>query len=190
MAIFQSAYKNLSEKEGGYVRDPLDRGGETYAGISRRFHPYWKGWRIINRVKEEYGTANINARLKGHCVLQKMVREFYKVVFWNANQLSLIKDHVLAESLLIAGVHIGNEDAAMKLQRALNVTNANEKYYPDLMVDGVIGPNTRKAIHTHPYLTILINLFSSFMACEYASIQEDNPRQERYIGWYNRLKWI
>jgi lysozyme family protein len=35
MACFGDAFKKLSIKEGGYVNDKDDAGGETYRGISR-----------------------------------------------------------------------------------------------------------------------------------------------------------
>ena len=51
MADFEKAFINTMGYEGGYVYDPDDAGGETYKGISRRYHPSWPGWRIIDKVK-------------------------------------------------------------------------------------------------------------------------------------------
>ena len=39
MANFSDAYALTSAHEGGYVNDPVDRGGETYRGIARRYFP-------------------------------------------------------------------------------------------------------------------------------------------------------
>ena len=47
MAYFGDAFKKLSIKEGGYVNDKDDAGGETYRGISRKYNPTWQGW-IMN----------------------------------------------------------------------------------------------------------------------------------------------
>ena len=44
MANFTQAYNLTSAHEGGYVNDALDRGGETYRGISRVYHSSWNGW--------------------------------------------------------------------------------------------------------------------------------------------------
>ena len=38
MAYFGDAFKKLSIKEGGYVNDKDDAGGETYRGISRKYN--------------------------------------------------------------------------------------------------------------------------------------------------------
>ncbi|HBF18469.1 MAG TPA: hypothetical protein DDW81_00145 [Cryomorphaceae bacterium] len=51
MADFEWAYRHTSNKEGGYVNDPSDYGRETYRGISRRWHPYWEGWKIVDEVR-------------------------------------------------------------------------------------------------------------------------------------------
>jgi hypothetical protein len=39
MTNFQIAIQFVLEKEGGYVNDPKDPGGETNYGISKRYHP-------------------------------------------------------------------------------------------------------------------------------------------------------
>ncbi|MFM7564688.1 MAG: glycosyl hydrolase 108 family protein, partial [Planctomycetota bacterium] len=39
MADFAIAFDETMINEGGYVDDPDDRGGETYRGVARRFHP-------------------------------------------------------------------------------------------------------------------------------------------------------
>jgi len=190
MAEFLPAYRKNREKEGGYVNDPADRGKETYAGISRRFHPYWKGWKIIDQVKQGHGLKDIDARLKANCRLQKMIKEFYKLVFWHSNNLGLIKDQHLAQCVYDTGVHLGAGDAGDMLQRALNVTNVNGKYYPELERDGILGPKTRSAVHCHPYRNILINVFNTLRAHYYVEEMEKDPGQERFIGWFNRPEWI
>ncbi len=48
MANFTQAYNLTSAHEGGYVNDAIDRGGETYRGISRVYHSSWKGWSNID----------------------------------------------------------------------------------------------------------------------------------------------
>ena len=53
MANFEDAYKKLLIKEGGYVHDSDDSGGETYRGISRRYNPTWEGWDIIDTYKRK-----------------------------------------------------------------------------------------------------------------------------------------
>lgn len=53
---FQYAYKKLLSHEGNYAYHPLDKGGETYRGITKRFNKNWYGWRYVNAVpnKKQY----------------------------------------------------------------------------------------------------------------------------------------
>ena len=57
MAYFGDAFKKLSIKEGGYVNDKDDAGGETYRGISRKYNPTWQGWTMIDSYKKHYTVA-------------------------------------------------------------------------------------------------------------------------------------
>lgn len=45
MADFNEAFAATSMDEGGYANHCNDNGGETYAGISRKFWPGRNGWR-------------------------------------------------------------------------------------------------------------------------------------------------
>lgn len=46
MAEFTPAFEEMIRNEGGYILHNVagDHGGDTYAGIARRFHPDWPGW--------------------------------------------------------------------------------------------------------------------------------------------------
>ena len=64
---FLDIYRIVMEYEGGYVNHPNDPGGETYKGISRRAHPNWKGWQLIDQKKP---------------VPEQLVQEFYYNNYW------------------------------------------------------------------------------------------------------------
>jgi len=68
MADFNDAYEKTILNEGGYKLHnvPDDRGGQTYAGIARRYHPNWPGWRYIDSNDLD------------NPELTKQVRAFYK----------------------------------------------------------------------------------------------------------------
>ena len=53
MANFNESFNITLGYEGGYSNDPDDAGGETYKGISRRYHPGWKGWALIDELKSK-----------------------------------------------------------------------------------------------------------------------------------------
>ena len=50
MADFLQAFESMIRNEGGYKLHSVegDRGGMTYAGIARNFHPNWPGWAAID----------------------------------------------------------------------------------------------------------------------------------------------
>ena len=54
MADFEIAYGETEIREGGYVNDPADRGGETHRGVARKFHPKWPGWKIVDKYKADF----------------------------------------------------------------------------------------------------------------------------------------
>lgn len=45
----EKIFDELMIIEGGHHHDPDDPGGETYCGISRRYHPYWEGWAMLDK---------------------------------------------------------------------------------------------------------------------------------------------
>ena len=52
MADFATAYAPLAGFEGGWCNVQGDSGGETYAGIARRYWPDWPGWKLIDGEKD------------------------------------------------------------------------------------------------------------------------------------------
>ena len=80
MAEFKVAYAITAAHEGGYVNDPVDRGGETYRGIARVHHPDWSGWR---RVDAQRRKAGFPRTLGSDRALQDAVRRFYKKAYWD-----------------------------------------------------------------------------------------------------------
>lgn len=84
MAYFGDAFKKLSIKEGGYVNDKDDAGGETYRGISRKYNPTWQGWTMIDSYKKHYtvGSKEFKSKLDNDVQLQKLVWEKYKIGYW------------------------------------------------------------------------------------------------------------
>ena len=81
MANFGDAFKKLSIKEGGYVNDKDDAGGETYRGISRKYNPTWQGWNMIDQYKKHYtvGSKEFKSKLDNDIQLQKLVWSKYKL---------------------------------------------------------------------------------------------------------------
>lgn len=118
---FEQAFSATMRREGGYKLHTVagDRGGMTYAGIARRFHPNWAGWRFIDQ---------------GDTPPTDMVRDFYRREFWNRLNCDAMPERIAA-SIFDFGVNAGVVTAA-KLAQAVAGVEA----------DGVIGRKTVAAL--------------------------------------------
>ena len=188
MADFTEAYNLTSAYEGGYVDDPIDRGGETYRGISRVHHPGWSGWTRIDSYKQRAGFPE---SLDADATLRASVKSFYKKKYWDRFLGDQIPDQKLANELFDTGVNMGLRRAVRFLQTALNQLNRNEASYKDLVVDGWLGQDTLKALEQ--YLRqdskpdILLKMMNIQQGARYMEIMADDPSQERYArGWLKR----
>ncbi len=94
----QQALDRLSEREGGYVFDPKDPGGETKFGISKRSYPDLD---IKNLTKAE-------------------AADIYERDFWLATGIALL-GLPLAEAVLDFAVNAGPGAAIRAVQRAVGV---------------------------------------------------------------------
>jgi len=200
MAEFTPAYEKTLANEGGYSNDPRDHGGETYKGIARNMHPKWEGWAVIDEIK-----ANTNINQLAHALdadeeLDLMVRDFYKLVFWDAMQLDQLTPQEIAEELFDTAVNQGIVVAVKHLQEALNLLNNNQKHYSDINEDGKMGPASFKAIAAYmltanfPGRSVaknantLLKVMSGLQFQRYVDVCNANPMQEVYAyGWMNRV---
>lgn len=195
MANFNIAYGKTVGFEGGYANDPDDFGKETYMGISRRYHPGWSGWQIIDYYKNVYKSnlEKFKARLTSDKELSNRVKLFYKTNYWDINILGEFNSQDIANELFDTGVNLGYNDAAAFLQLALNVLNKNNKLYDDLVVDGKIGPKTFAAMEAcleyrgDSYLYKVLNILQGH---HYVNRMGDNSTQEKFAyGWLDRVEF-
>lgn len=194
MADFNAAFDRTMGHEGGYAHDPADRGGETYRGIARRFHPRWPGWRFVDACKDPDASGTFRDRLPGPAMretLDALTRAFYRERFWDPLLLSEIEDQALAEELFDTGVNMGTGRAAKFLQRGLNALNRNARLYEDLVEDGALGDRTLRALQT--YLrrdspALLHKILNVLQGAHYLAIIARSPDQERFArGWFKRV---
>lgn len=181
MANFDIAYKKTLRAEGGYVNDSHDKGGETYMGISRRFHPNWKGW---NKFIDFY---NKEKQLKrGEIIdsteLEALVKEFYKLEFWKPLRCSSLYNQEVANELYDTAVNMGIYPSIKLFQKAINLLIKS-----DIQVDGIIGYKTLcNANQLNP--SILLKTMNGLQFMRYVSICEKDSSQERFFkGWLKRI---
>lgn len=190
-----------AEKYPGYTDDPADTGGETLAGVSRRWNPDWIGWARVEAAKRRASFVRLDraalARLRDLLAADKkmfqLVREFYGRKYWDAlsgDSLYEIDPPICLE-LLDASVNHSARTAAKFLQRALNIMNRQQKTWPDIEVDGHVGRQTisvlLRAIGSSGAADVL-RFVVLIRASRYIRIVERKESQERFVrGWLNRL---
>lgn len=188
MAEFGEAYKLTSAHEGGYVNDPVDRGGETYRGIARVHHPDWSGWA---RIDDQRRKADFPRRLGRDRALQQSVHRFYKRVYWDRFLGDELPDQALANELYDTAVNMGVRRAVRFLQSSLNLLNRNQRDYLDLVVDGWFGNKTLATVETllrkDGDSGPLVKLMNIQQGARYVSIMAGDASQERFArGWIKR----
>jgi Putative secretion activating protein len=187
MADFDIAYKATLNNEGGYANNPKDTGGETYKGISRKWHPTWKGWPIIDGIKKKVGnTAKaINTEASKDSGLQILVKAFFKDNFWDAMNLTQINDQRVSNELFDTGVNMSIDQAGIFFQRVLNAVSTIK-----LKPDGVIGSNTIKAFNplSNSDKYLVWKFINCLQGSRYISIYENDPSQKIFIrSWGSRV---
>jgi len=154
--------------EGPYVNDPRDPGGETNHGVTvavARDHGFTGPMRELTRSRAE-----------------QIYFDGYVVPF-----LAVLEHSApTAEEAVDSGVNAGTARAARWFQESLNLLNNDGRDYPDVDVDGRIGPATQAAYAAlrrrrgdELACVLLIRLMDAKQAQHYASLD-----MERYmVGW-------
>lgn len=133
MSNFLEALNLTLKHEGGYVNDSADKGGETYQGIARNYHPNWLGWGYLDNINPKKWNQVFSE-------LNSFVADFYYQEFWIKNLLNKIENNQVANVVFDWVVNSGG--AAKQIQKVLNNLGAA------VAVDGVIGVKTISAINS------------------------------------------
>lgn len=187
--VFETAFTRTMGHEGGYANDKHDLGGETYRGIARAYHPSWPGWPTIDSWRRQEISSE-----ERDIYLKETVKTFYRQQFWDrfqGDKVAAISAEVACE-LFDTAVNMHVTRAVQFLQTALNMQNSGGTTYPDITVDGRLGPSTLSTLQR--YLTwqpgnrasnerILLNCMNG----EQYLFYKQNPQHERFRGWFARV---
>lgn len=190
MAVFCEALAQTLayETDGGrilWLHDPRDPGAETAFGVSRRWHPEWPGWSIIDAAK---GQPDFPESLRGHAGLAAEVRQLYNAVYWTPHHLGAIPSQAIAWQVFDSAVNPGSapERAIPWLQGALNALRHGQR---PLKVDGQLGPKTLAASALSDPLDreTVARLLRAQRAAWYLDRATADPEQRIWIrGWIRR----
>jgi len=187
MAVFEVAHDLTMGNEGGFANNPADVGGMTYKGIAIKYHTTWRGWQYVKNTlaaavnQPPYGSAEyrnwaryINKQLEDIPSLQKLVLEFYRANFWQANCLDLVGSQTVANQMYDWAVNTGSRGNKW-IQRALGIED-----------DGSIGPKTIAAINAADASKLLLEAREHAKAHR-LKVVADKPSQKQFlVGWLTR----
>lgn len=148
--------------EGGFVNDPIDRGGATNKGVTiGTFQSFYPGATVENLKR----------------ITDDQWLNIFRSGYWNPWQADQIKNQSVANIVVDWAWASGARTAIRKVQELLGVT-----------VDGLVGKETLSAINGQD----AEELFDRIKVARYDfvdAIVKRDPSQKRFInGWKNRIK--
>lgn len=185
MASFDQAYKKYIQPwEGGYDNNPADKGGETYAGIARNFHPTWSGWAYIDE-KKKLGAIKNNQKFPA---IQDKVDKFYLLAMWEPNNFGQINAQPVADILFDWYVNSGSNAARTKGSETFGVDEIlNRDFGFNLPNDSKFDTATINAINKVDS-TRLYNTIKKERINFYNQLIKNNPSQKVFEkGWLARI---
>ena len=168
---WEQFFEWLMDHEGRTItNDPRDPGGQTCWGISRRYHPTWPGWRMVDA-----GTTSGPE-------LGLAVSTFYRETY---GSLWAAVPERARECVVDTAVNMGHVYAVQCLQDALNRLAGS--HYVDLDVDGQLGPQTKAAIKTVDHGALAFAMCAIRMAEYNRRATRDKAKRVFLSGWLNRV---
>lgn len=164
----------LIAREGGYVDHKDDRGGATAYGITEA-------------VARENGYTGLMRDFK-----RDMAVAIYTRKYVNAPGFDKVYaiSHLIGEEMVDTGVNMGAGIPGPWLQRILNALNQQAQLFPDLVVDGQLGPATMAALRSvlskrgKDGERVIVRALNCLQGARYLEITENRPANESFFfGW-------
>lgn len=163
-------WEEILGHEGGYVDDPVDRGGKTKYGVTLGT---WKQY-----SQSLFGIAPSAKTLKA--MTPEQAFEIFRVGYWRPSGADRIRDCPLAFQISDISYNSGSGNSTKILQRAINDLGGA------VTVDGAIGSQTIDTANSLPASNLYIKVRERRWKF-YEAIMRNDPSQERYRnGWKNR----
>lgn len=174
-AVIAAVIGSVIAVEGGYVNNPKDPGGETNYGITKA-------------VAQQNGYTGPIKDLP-----KSKAEQIYEDKYINAPKFNLILEAspTVGHKVIDAGVNTGPARPAKWFQQSLNDMSRGGKDFPQIQVDGKVGPGTigaYKALQAKrgsvASCKLMIKLLDGYQTTYYTGI--NNP--EFTVGWItNRI---
>lgn len=165
----------IIEIEGGYVNDPSDSGGKT-------------NWGITEKVARQNGYIGSMRHLP-----RELAFSIYVDKYWNSVSATeiAIESNAVAKEVVDTAINMGPKRASKFLQRSLAVLNNRGTLYPDIKVDGDVGPKTISALKSflkhrgYQGERVLVSMLNALQGAHYVELAEVREKDEKFVyGWF------
>jgi lysozyme family protein len=173
---FEDSFLKIIGIEGRYSKDPDDAGGETMFGIT----------------SSTARTFNYRGPMRDMPL--SVATDIYRRGWWDLMRLDDVTNAAgerVADELFECGVNISPRKAVKFIQRALNSFNQGGTHYPDIEVDGNLGPATlatlRAFILRRKTLgeVVMLNALNAQQGTYYLERGEARKANENFMfGWF------
>lgn len=168
---FDLALDFVLKWEGGYVNNPLDKGGETNLGVT------------ANALRVAQGKGLADKSLTVRDLTREAVAPIYEDLYWKPAHCPMMS-YDMAVVVFDSAVNHGVKTSIRLMQRGLNALGSH------LSEDGIWGRNTENdltlALAYYPTGAALAMIQKR--AEYYDAIVRSNPTQKAFLnGWKNRL---
>jgi lysozyme family protein len=165
---------DIIAREGDYNDHPADKGGPTR-------------WGITEKVARARGYAGDMRALPRDFAVAVYTHDYINAPGFNK---VLSVSPVIGEELIDTGVNMGVSVPGPWLQRILNGLNQQAKTFPDLVVDGEIGPATIAALRSvldqrgYSGQVVIARALNCLQGARYLELTEKRPQNEAFFyGW-------
>jgi lysozyme family protein len=174
MNLFDEYIDEIIKIEGAYSDNKNDSGGETKYGIT------------IAKARE----FNYHGKMKDLPI--SVAKQIYRECFWNRLSLTAIEGicPIIVHELLDTGINQGVGRAGEYLQECLNSFNDQEAHYPDVKIDGEIGPATLSALRSFVQKRgneggkVLLSALNGLQIAYYIRLSQARKKDEDFVyGW-------
>lgn len=166
-------------REGRFSNNPDDLGGPTI-------------WGVTEKVAREYSYGGKMEEMPRDTAFNILYTKF--MVRTGFDQVEMVSG-IIAEELCDSAVNMGESIPGPWLQRCLNLLNNKATFYPDIAVDGKIGPATIASLKAliakrgKDGVKVLWKMLNSLQGARYIDISEKREANETFTyGWFlNRV---
>lgn len=170
----QKIIEGVLGREKGYANNPKDAGGETM-------------WGITVATARRNGYTGLMRDLTRDRATSIYLQEY--VVAPGFMRIAAINT-LIGEELVDSGVNCGPSRPGPWLQRTLNLLNREAQLFPDLVVDGQLGPATQVALmHVLRHRgadgeKVILRTLNCLQGAYYMEITERRAANEEFFfGW-------